>query len=111
MQPFIVIYLVCQPHPWENQWICSNNIVFWVMKDNCVTSLRINCKSEAVLDHVCLQGLRVLEGVAHPHEHITRGLGPVGAGHHVPLLLHVKEGLANSFVESEGVILKAGPEL
>ena len=81
------------------------------MKDNCVTFLWIKCESEPVLDHVCLQGLRVLEGVAHAHEHVTRGLGPAGAGQHVSLLLHVKEGLANSLVESEGVILKAGLEL
>ena len=81
------------------------------MKDYCVTFLWIKCESESILDHVCLQRLGVLEGVAHPHEHVTRGLGPVGAGQHVPLLLHVKEGLANSLVESEGVILKAGLEL
>ena len=81
------------------------------MKYYCVTFLRIKCKSKSVLDHVCLQGLGVLEGVAHAHEHVTRCLGPVGAGQHVSLLLHVKEGLANSLVESEGVILKAGLEL
>ena len=47
------------------------------MDDDCVTQLRVESEAEAILDHVSLQGLGVLEGVTHTHEHIARGLVPV----------------------------------
>ena len=81
------------------------------MDNHCVAQLGVECESEAVLDHVGLQGLGVLEGVAHSHEHVTRGLGPVGAVQHVPLLLHVQKSLMNCLVQCESVILKTGEKL
>ena len=65
------------------------------MDDDCVTQLGVEGEAEAILDHVSLQGLGVLEGVTHTHENVARGLGPIRAVQHVPLLLNVEKCLVN----------------
>ena len=78
------------------------------MDDDCVTQLGVEREAEAILDHVSLQGLGVLEGVTHTHENVARGLGPVRAVQHVSLLHYVQKSLVNCLVQCESVILKAG---
>ena len=49
------------------------------MDDDRVAFLRIESEPETVCYHVSLEGVGVLESVAHPHEHVPRGLTPVRA--------------------------------
>ena len=68
------------------------------MDDDRVAFLRIESEPETVCYHVSLEGVGVLESVAHPHEHVPRGLTPVRAWQHVLLQKHMQESLVDGLV-------------
>ena len=80
-------------------------VELWIVKDDSVVKLRVEKKKESVIDHISLKFVLVNKGVTHSVVNCGHLAGPHGLLHDGVLVLHVMDGVLDTGVQGEGVLL------